>query len=107
MLVGAVAAIAAVGTYSWNGCTWKVDVHEHYGAPRTVTTDENGGCHRIRAEHIFDNNGPVQRKSAFVTKNAISIRNAGDQCKGRGWADNDDGNSYAISPWLIWDSSNC
>ena len=97
---------AAIDTYTWNGCKITIDVHEHWGRPRIVV-DENYGCARIRAKHVYDNNGTNVHLGVWTTATSTSLTDSGDQCKGRGYGDTNTSGSYGTSPWVIHDSRNC
>ena len=100
------SAQAAVGTANWGGCHILIDVHEHYGKPRTVV-EEQSGCARIRAMHVYDNNGVKKNWGVWTTNTTVSIRDSGDQCKGRGKMDNNTSGNGVWSQYVIHDSRNC
>jgi len=107
LVATATAAYAAIITDSYGGCEVWVLSHEHWGNARVEVQDNNGGCERIRAEHIYDSNGAVTTTSGWTISNKISLTNGGDECKGRGGMDPYDISGTKWSMYAIHDLTNC
>ncbi|MDX2466801.1 MAG: hypothetical protein QNL12_05765 [Acidimicrobiia bacterium] len=100
------AADAAIDTDSWGGCHIQINVHEHWGAPRTVVTEQSG-CARIRASHQYDDEGLQQNDGVWTSNTSVSVRDSGDQCQGRGKMDNNSTGTGVWSHWVVYNSTNC